>query len=288
VKVGIRFGNADWRTDAAGGAEFARTAEDCGFESVWAVDRPTVPWRPGSAYPYDDAGALPDWFHEIDIAEPFGWLTWVAAHTDRIGLGIGVLVLPLRSPVLVAKQAATLDRLAGGRLMLGVGSGWLRDEFDAVGADFHRRHRTFGESVGALRTLWSEPHATFRGDTVAFADLDVRPRPLRSIPLHVGGSSDGAARRAGRYGDGFCPPDGSPEEVGRLVRIARAAAADAGRDPDALDVTVGVADTDLLPRYRRAGVDRVLFAPPGRNRESGLSGLRRLAAILQADRVRLS
>jgi probable F420-dependent oxidoreductase len=287
VKVGIRFANSDWRADPEAGSEFARVAEECGFESLWAVDRLTVPWEPSAAYPYAAGGTLPDWFHEIDLPDPFVWLTFIAARTSRLVLGTGVLVLPLRSPVLVAKQAASLDRLSGGRLLLGVGSGWLREEFDAVGAGFTDRHERLSESVAAMRALWTEPRAGYTGRHACFADLDMRPRPGRPVPVHVGGSTIAAARRAGRLGDGFCPPGGRPDWLAAMVTAARSEAAAAGRDPDALEVTIGIGDPEEVTAYRRAGAHRVLLAPPGRDRATGLAGLRTLASGLGRAGVRL-
>jgi probable F420-dependent oxidoreductase len=280
VKVGIRFANSDWRTDPEPGSEFARVAEECGFESLWAVDRPTVPWGPSAAYPYTADGALPNWFHDIDLPDPFLWLTFIAARTSSLLLGTGVLVLPLRSPVLVAKQAATLDRLSSSRLLLGVGSGWLREEFDAIGAGYADRHERLAESVIAMRALWTEPQASYAGRHTSFAGLDMRPRPGRPVPVHVGGSTIGAARRAGRLGDGFCPQGGPPDRLAAMVTVARTEAEAAGRDPDALEVTIGIDDPAGVAAYRRAGAHRVLFAPPGRDRASGLAGLRALALEL--------
>ena len=287
MKVGIRFANSAWRSDPESGSEFARVAEECGFESLWAVDRPTVPWRPSAPYPYAASGALPDWFHDIDLPDPFVWLSFIAARTTSLMLGTGVLVLPLRSPVLVAKQAAALDRLSGSRLLLGVGSGWLRDEFDAVGAGFADRHERLAESVSAMRALWTQPRASYAGRHTSFADLDMRPRPGRPVPVHIGGSVTAAARRAGRLGDGFCPQGGPPDWLAAMVKVAQTEATAAGRDPDALEVTIGISHPEEVAAYRRAGAHRVLFAPPGHDCASGLAGLRTLALDLARAGVRL-
>lgn len=283
MKIGVRFANADWRAGPDGAAYLARLAEECGVESVWAIDRVVMPRRYRPRYPYDPAGRLPGYFHDLDIADPFTWLTWVAAHTRTLRLGTGVLVLPLRPAALVAKQAATLDALSGGRLLLGVGAGWLREEFDAVGADFAGRFDVVEERVAALRTLWAGPHATHHGRYDRFDDVDCAPRPVRptGIPIVLGGGRAGAAR-AGRIADGFYPARGTPDQVGELVAVARRAARDAGRDPDAIEITCGSdPDPQMVAGYARAGVHRVLLAPPGRDRAAFATALPRLVAALR-------
>ncbi len=279
MKVGIRFANADWRADPDGAARFAGLAEESGIESIWASDRAVMPWRYVPAYPYDPGGRLPDYFHHVPVAAPLTWLAWIAARTSRIRLGTGVLVLSQRPAALVAKEAATLDVLSGGRLLLGVGAGWCAEEFAILGAEFGVRHEALEEWIAALRTLWSGPHASFAGHHLRFDDVNAAPRPAAgTIPIVIGGSGRAAALRAGRIGDGFYPARATPAELARLVTIMRESAARCGRDPDAIEVTCGCeADLDAVLAFGRAGAHRVLLAPPGRDLESfsaGLAGIR--------------
>jgi probable F420-dependent oxidoreductase len=279
VKVGIRFANADWRAMPAGAARFAELAEEHGIESVWAADRVVMPWHYRQAYPYDSAGRLPAYFHDVDIAAPLTWLAWIAARTSRIMLGTGILVLPQRPAVLVAKEAATLDVLSGGRLLLGVGAGWCAEEFAALGADFAGRHAALEEWIGALRSLWGGPHASYDGAHVRFDDVNASPRPTRAsgVPVIIGGSGRAAAARAGRVGDGFYPARATPPELARLVAVLRDSARRAGRYPEAIEVTCGSEpDLDEITAYHRAGADRVVLAPPGRDPDSYARGLARI------------
>lgn len=281
VKVGIRFANAGWRAGPEGAARFAELAEEHGIESVWTVDRVAMPWHYRPAYPYHDSGRLPGYFHEVPIAAPVPWLAWIAARTSRLLLGTGVLVLPQRPAVLVAKDAATLDVLSGGRLLLGVGAGWCAEEFGALGADFPARHAVLEEQIAALRSLWAGPHASFTGAHLRFDDVNAAPRPARpgGIPIVIGGSGRAAAERAGRLGDGFYPARATPAELASLVAVMRASAEAAGRDPGAIEVTCGCdPDLDSVLAYRDAGADRVVLAPPGRDRDGFAAGLAAIGA----------
>lgn len=239
MKFGIAFANIGplARPDAA--AAFAQAAERAGFESLWTVEHVVVPVGYQSAYPYDPSGRMPGG-EDAPIPDPLIWLTWVAAATTTLRLGTGVLILPQRNPLVLAKEAATLDRLSGGRLLLGIGIGWLAEEFAALGVPFARRGARADEYIAALRALWGEEAASFAGEFVRFERCLSRPRPAQpAIPVHVGGHSDAAARRAGRLGDGFFPARGDHAELRRLFALARDTARAHGRDPDALELTSG-------------------------------------------------
>ena len=158
------------------------------------------------------AGGLP-------IPDPLIWLAYVAAATERIRLATGILILPQRNPVVLAKELATLDHLSGGRIILGIGIGWLAEEFAAIGVPFAERAARTDDHVAALRALWSDD-PTHHGEFTQFTDCIVSPRPAAgSIPIHVGGHSEAAARRAGRLGDGYFPVSrGSYTRARRAVR----------------------------------------------------------------------
>ena len=165
--------------------------------------------------------------------------------------------MPQHSPVITAKQVATLDVMSGGRVLLGIGVGWLQEEFDAIGASFHDRAARTDEYVAVLRALWSQERPSFQGEFIRFDGAYCRPQPLGgTVPIHVGGHSKAAARRAGRLGDGFFPARGNPTE---LVELARQSAAEAGRDPLSLEITLSCPeDLQELAALAELSVDRVL------------------------------
>lgn len=251
-----------------GAVQLAQTAEAAGIESLWAGEHVVVPKGYESTYPYSETGRMPS-DGAVPMAEPMVWYSFIAAKTERLRFTTGVLVLPQREPVLVAKQAATLAVLSGERFSLGIGAGWLREEFDALGADFASRARRMDEYVGAMRALWASDEADFEGEFVSFRQLQMSPRPSSGrVPIVVGGHTEVAAKRAGRLGDGFFPAKGSPEELARLFDIARETAVQHNRDPEAIEFTIHdprALDPALAPvvleQWGKIGVDRVLISP---------------------------
>jgi probable F420-dependent oxidoreductase len=244
-------------------AAFGRLAEEFGFESIWAVDHVVMCPDYQSRYPYDPSGRSP--FHENVVQpDPLAWLGWVAAHTQRIRLGTGILILPLRNPVVLAKAVASLDSLSKGRLLLGVGVGWVREEAEAAGTDFTTRGRRCDEYIEAMRELWRKPVSSYKGEHVEFAGVVSQPKPARpgGVPILIGGHSPAAARRAGRLGDGFYPLGVFGKELDALLTTMREAAEEAGRDPASIGVTaVGAAKKALIEGLARQGVERVLISP---------------------------
>jgi probable F420-dependent oxidoreductase len=247
----------------------AAAADTSGFATLWAGEHVVMVDAPESRYPYSDDGriAVPagaDWI------DPLIGLSFIAAATSRIAIGTGVLLLPEHNPVLVAKQAATLDVLSGGRLTLGVGVGWLREEFDALGVPFERRVARTKEYVEAIRTLWREDIASFDGEFVRFDSVRLNPKPAdgRDIPIVVGGNSDAALRRVAEWGDGWygfnlADVDAVAERVGFL----RTLCTEHGRDPAELRLAVVLRDlqpSDVAP-LAALGIDElvVVGAPPG-------------------------
>lgn len=264
MKFGIAFANIGPFTKPEVAASFARAAERAGFESLWTVEHVVVPAGYESRYPYDPSGRMPGG-ESAPIPDPLVWLTWVAAHTTTLRLATGVIILPQRNPLVLAKEAATLDRLSGGRLILGIGIGWLAEEFRALGVPFERRGARTDDYVAAMRALWSEERASHHGEFADFSNCILRPRPTQpSVPIHVGGHSDAAARRAGRLGDGFFPAIGGHAEIDRLFRLARETAREHGRDPAAIEMTtggngaVGSGALDEVKRLADLGTDRVI------------------------------
>lgn len=257
--------NAGRRTKPEHAAAFARHAEDAGIESLWAVEHVVVPSGYTSAYPYSPDGRMPA-ADDLDIADPLAWLTFVAAVTSRIKIATGILIAPQRNPVVLAKECATIDVLSGGRLILGVGIGWLREEFDALGISFDDRAARTDDTVAALRALWAPGASTYEGAFASFRDVHANPKPVHgTIPIVIGGTTDAAARRAGRIGDGFFPWMTPPDELARLLTVMRAAAAEAGRDPDAIEITVGATDPRTLRALEDAGAHRVVTVTRARD-----------------------
>lgn len=257
MKFGMRYCNTGRYTDPAKAIALVQAGEEAGFESAWTVEHTVVPEGYQSAYPYSPDGKMAGGAHDFPLPDPLIWMAYVAAATTTIKLGTGILILPQHSVVVAAKQIATLDVMSGGRVLLGIGVGWLKEEFEAIGVPFDNRGARTDEYVAALRCLWGEDAPTFDGEFVRFERAYCRPQPLNgSVPVIVGGHSKAAARRAGRLGDGFFPARGVSVE---LIQLARDAAAAAGRDPDALEITTSVPENlDDIPQLVELGVDRIL------------------------------
>ncbi|MEE2777120.1 MAG: LLM class F420-dependent oxidoreductase [Acidobacteriota bacterium] len=262
MKFGIMFANTGPFTSAAGAAGLGQAAEAAGFESLWTVEHVVVPKGYESAYPYDESGKMPGGREDFDIPDPLIWLSYVAATTKSIKLATGILILPQRNPAVLAKEVATLDALSGGRVVLGIGVGWLEEEFDALGVPFSKRGARTDDYVAALRALWTQECASHDGEFASFDEVYSRPRPAQSnVPIVVGGHSPQAARRAGRLGDGFFPGSSDAESLKQLIDTAHHAAEDAGRDPDALEITAFGGPPEHLQKMRELGVARILVPP---------------------------
>lgn len=269
MEFGIRYCNTGRYVDPARAVELVQAAEATGFESAWTVEHVVIPRGYQSAYPYAADGRLPGGEGDFILPDPQIWMAYVAARTTRIKLATGILILPQHNPVICAKQVATLDYMSGGRVLLGIGVGWLREEFEALGVPFAERGARTEEYMHALRALWSMDVPSFDGRFVKFKDAFMRPKPVNgTVPLIIGGHSKAAARRAGRMADGFFPARGASEE---LLGIVRDAAIEAGRDPKVVEITASMPD-DLadLPALAARGVSRVLVPV------TGVAGLKRV------------
>lgn len=242
-------------------AGFGRLVEELGFESIWPVEHVVMPAAYTTRYPYDPSGRMP--IPDAAIPDPIIWNTWVAASTTRLRMGTAMSILPQHNPVVYAKMLASLDVLSGGRTMLGVGIGWLEEEAVAVGTNFRNRGKRTDEYIDAMRALWSQPVASYAGNHVSFKDVKSLPRPVQEggIPIHIGGHSPAAARRAGLRGNGFLPLAVSMEELSSLTRIVENTAREAGRDPDAIEITVlGAQDLETAKAIEQTGAHRMLIA----------------------------
>ena len=250
-------------------AAFAGHLESCGFESIVVVEHTVLATSYDSVYPYDTSGRV-ELAADCPVPDPLDLLSFLAGHTERLGLATGVLVLPNHHPVVLAKRAATLDALSGGRLRLCVGVGWLREEIEACGTEFASRGRRADEQLAVLRALWTQQPdgVTHRGEFFQFDDIVCSPKPVAGhhLPVHFGGHSKAAARRAGRLGDGFQPLGVAGAQLEALLTLMRDEAAAAGRDPADIELTLGHSvskiDLERAGRLAAQGADRVVLAMP--------------------------
>ena len=257
MKFGLRYASLGRYSSGPAAVELAQAAEAAGFESLWTVEHVIVPAQYQSKYPYSPTGKMGSGLEDFPLPDPLIWLAYVASATRTIKLGTAILILPQRNPVVTAKAVATLDHLAGGqRMLLGIGVGWLAEEFATLGVPFEDRGARTDEYVAAMRTLWSQERASFRGRFVSFDEVFCRPRPAGGrIPIIVGGDTPAAARRAGRLGDGYFPARGAPTA---LFDEMRRAAEAAGRNPADVELTVSApAEPAEIETLARLGVTRV-------------------------------
>jgi probable F420-dependent oxidoreductase len=257
MKFGLRYCNLGRYTNGPAAVELAQAAEAAGFESMWTVEHVVVPHGYQSRYPYSESGRMGSGLENFPIPDPLMWLSFIASATQTIKLGTAILILPQRNPVITAKAVATLDHMAGGgRVLLGIGVGWLAEEFATLGVPFEDRGARTDEYVAAMRALWSQERASFKGRFVSFDDVFCRPLPPHHrIPIIVGGDTKAAARRAGRLGDGYFPARTPSSEL--LDEMRRAAVA-AGRDPRDVEITVAAPpDVSAIEALATQGVARV-------------------------------
>ncbi|MFL6205566.1 MAG: LLM class F420-dependent oxidoreductase [Acidimicrobiales bacterium] len=252
---------------------FARHADEVGFESLLAVEHVAVPVGYESRYPYSDTGRMP-LAEDCELPDPLELLAWLAGQTSRLRLGTGILVLPEHHPLQLAKRCATIDRLSGGRLFLGVGVGWMREEVAALGIDPDERGARTDEGIDALRAIWQEDEPSFDGRHFRFGPVRSHPKPAQPmIPILVGGHSRAAARRAGERGDGFFPLGLSGTALEERWTEVRQFAEAAGRDPASIGLTTGglLGDDAAITAAVERGAERVVLS----TRTGDLDDLRR-------------
>jgi len=209
---------------------FARRVEALGFDSVWVSDHVVIPYTIRSRYPYNATGDFP-LPPATPFLEPLTALALVAGATERVRLGTSVLVLPHRHPVLLAKMLATLDALAPGRVILGAGVGWMREEIELLGAPYARRGAWSDEALRVIRTCWRDERPSFAGEFFRFDEIGVEPRPARgTLPIWIGGHTPAALRRVAELGDGWHAAFPDPAAMQKGLGQLRDACARAGRD----------------------------------------------------------
>src|SRR5919106_629081 len=260
MKFGIHSVNLHSCAYPEAAARFGRAAEAAGFESLWVADHVVLPDPPVPGRPM-----APD----MRLIEPIVALTFLAAHTSRVRLGTGVIILPQRQAVVLAKQLASLDVLSNGRLIFGLGVGWCEPEMRATGAAFKERGRIGDDYLTAMRALWTQPKPAYRGSYVAFEGVQAMPRPVQTtIPIVVGGRTAPAYRRAVSQGHGWYGFGIDVAETEKCVTALSEAAKRVSRSPElgALEISVtppgyDVPDKAMIEAYARAGVDRLIVRP---------------------------
>jgi probable F420-dependent oxidoreductase len=262
-----------------------RAAEERGFDSIWAAEHAVLFDEYESPYPYSRDGKLPGGA-DNGVLDPFVALSFLASVTDRIRLGTGICLVPQRNPVYTAKAAANIDYLSGGRLDFGVGVGWLREEFEAVGVEWARRGDRCRDYIEVIKRLWCDPVSEYEGEFYRLRPCRQYPKPVQSPhpPIHFGGESDAALRRAADLGQGWYGYNLDPEAAAGRVRALERLLAERGRGREELLISIcpylRPIDLDTCKRYRDAGVDQVILLAFAPTQSDVLRMLDRLATSL--------
>jgi len=262
MKVGLAFASSA-AIDGTATLEICRRAEAVGFESLWGGEHVIIPDEIYSKYPYTEDGKIPA-EPDTPIPDPLIWLAFAAAAAPTLRLGTCILIVPQRNPLVLAKELATLDQLSGGRVELGLGVGWLKEEFEALGVPWERRGARNDEYIEAMRALWQGPHAEFHGDFVDFPPVTCSPRPVNgSIPIVVGGDTERAIARAGKIADGYFPGEGNIDRLKELITRVKHSTESNDRDPNSVKISAIFGTQMMNPEagveeMRNAGVDRIM------------------------------
>ena len=250
-------------------AAVGRSAEVAGLARVWLGDRTVYPVHYQSA---GDLGREFPWDISAPQLEGIVAMTWLLASTERVGVGISVMVIPLRQPVVLARQLGSLDHLSGGRVTFGVGIGGVLEEYDAVGIDRHRRGARADEYLSAMHRLWTEERPSFSGEFVSFPEIYCNPQPVHpgGLPVWIGGHTEATYDRVVRFGTGLAAGSASPDRAVTLLAALRERADRAGRDPMSVGLLVQASAPDaeslrrLLAEHREAGVTEAIVPARGR------------------------
>lgn len=273
------------KTASAGYVRTLGTAlEERGVESLWLAEHNVLFDHDDydSNYPYTDGGRFPGQ-SDGALFDPLTALGFIAGATTTLRLGTGILVVPQRNPVLTAKQVADVDVLSGGRVEFGVGVGWLREEFEALGASFERRGARTDEYLEVMQSCWTEKVSRYEGRYYSMRPSRFNPKPVQKPypPVHVGGESDAALRRVARFGQGWYSLNRKPEEFAGAFARLEPMLAERGRSRADITVTVCPGLRDIgkgdIERYRDAGVDRVVVEVVAKDEERLLRALDRVA-----------
>ncbi len=259
----MKFGIAPINKDIASPdviIEHARLAEQAGVESVWTFEHVIVPVDYASRYPYNATGRMAS-VPETHYVDPLLALTAIAAETSTLRLGTGVNILSQANPLLLAKQAASLDFISNGRFMLGAGIGWLKEEFAAMGVPFENRGARFDDYIQAMRKVWSGEVVEHESEFLSWHNFKSYPVPVQKpLPVHIGGNKGKAFERVARHGNGWYSPSGSVTELSEHLALLRQACDRVGRDFDEIEITgvwVMKGGLDAVKRFADIGVHRL-------------------------------
>jgi probable F420-dependent oxidoreductase len=261
--------------------EVARLAEATGYHSVFLADHVLVPRGLASKYPYTQDGSFP-FDPEKDWLDPLVALGYLAGQTQSIRLGTSIIVVPMRHPIVTAKQIATADHLSGGRVIFGAGVGWMAEEFTLLGEPFHERGRRMDEYLELMKVLWTEDNPQFEGKYFQVADCSFAPKPVQKphVPLWVGGESPAALRRAARLGDGWHSASTSLADLPEKLRILHAALDEAGRPKQNFVISAFPTDRftlDVVQQFAAHGVTHLMAPVFSFERDNVLRRLEQIA-----------
>jgi probable F420-dependent oxidoreductase len=300
MELGIILPNSGALADANAIYRIAERAEGLGFDALWTADHLVLPIESGTFYPYMPGMRIrPDARHAF--IDPLIALAGVAARTRRIRLGVSVYLAALRHPIVAAKLVASLDQLSGGRVLLGVGAGWIPEEYETLGIDFPNRGKVLDEHIEAMRNLWSEDRPRHAGEHYRFDNIGFEPKPVRGdVPIWVGGNSRMARRRAARLGDGWHVIDVPIPELKEGIAELSGLCRESGRPPQEVKISMRAtfaltkadvpASRQTLPltgpidevlekmrMYRALGVDHMALWPRESDVEAYLDQMERIA-----------
>ena len=243
--------------------EIARIAEEVGFDGILLSDHVFFPEKLQSKYPYSPDGQ-PGFDGRTPFPEPWATISAMAAVTTRLRFGTMVYILPLRNPLEVAKATSTVSVLSGGRLAIGAGAGWIKEEFDALGVDFRTRGQRFDEMIEVLRTLWRGGMVEHHGNFFDFNRLQMSPSPSEPIPIWIGGLNKLALRRAARLGDGWIGAGHDPSQAAEFLEELRRLREEAGRESEPFETIVPLTtppEVDVLRRLEERGATGTVSYP---------------------------
>ena len=276
MNIGISTFPTDYSIDIA---LLAKRADEMGFESLWVPEHPIIPATTSSPWPGSPDGIIPKVY--ADIVDPFVALGRASAVTSTLKLGTGICLVPERNPLLLAKEVATLDMYSGGRFLFGIGAGWLKEETEIMGGDFPRRWTQTREAVLAMKSLWTEVESEYHGAYYDFPPVYSFPRSVQRPhpPVYLGGMARRVFERVVEWGDGWMPNRVTPDDVRAGRDRLNALAADAGRDPASISVSVfgQPADRALTDALFAAGADRVMIRVETADEEATYAQLERIA-----------
>jgi probable F420-dependent oxidoreductase len=282
----MKIGALVFLTEQSGNpGAIAREAENLGFESFFVAEHMVVPSTYTTHYPRSRDGKVPEYYARL--IDPFVALAIAADATSRIKIGTAICLLPQRDVIETAKVTASIDLYSKGRLILGVGAGWFREEAEVMGVNFARRWQHLRESVEALRKLWSGDDVSYTGEIVKFPPVKLGPKPVQKPgpPILLGAHDPKyALKRVARYADGWCPGGLSAEKARECIPQIKRMAKEFGRDPDQLEFSVLLGaegpSADVMKQYHEAGVTRLVVAASAVS-EDGVKVVRGLGSVVE-------